>query len=344
MRRFLALQPADQLRAYEQMREYLSAATRETRADRELRDRIEALDAIRKVADHLGLPEQKAPTVEQFNEHAPSVAPGWNVSKVGRAWGSWRFACDVHRGERPRLSARQRSLRGKVAGRRRTREEHLTSVRRWLATDPPGERVSDYEAWRQEANANLAEDELPAPTYKTMHHEFPIAWADRIRVARGEIALEEARLARTGSQADWTRGSHELVALPWISKRLRVSRAQAYRTTHKPEFPRHALVLGRTRVWLREDVDAYAEGRAFPRRKPGWLQPEYLSITETAELIGLKRGSLHNPRTVIPEPAGRVARQPYWLRAEVEQWMREHPKRGSRRYRASAAKPAPQQG
>ena len=46
MQRFFALAPADQLRAYEQMREYLSAAAKETKADRDLRERIEALEAI----------------------------------------------------------------------------------------------------------------------------------------------------------------------------------------------------------------------------------------------------------------------------------------------------------
>jgi predicted DNA-binding transcriptional regulator AlpA len=344
MRRFLALQLADQLRAYEQMREYLSAAARETKADRELRDRIEALDAIRKVADHLGLPEQKAPTADQFNEHAPAVAPGWNVSKVGRAWGSWRFACDVHRGERPRLSARQRGLQAKVSGRTRTREEHLTSVRRWLATNPPRERVVDYEAWRREANANLAEGELPLPAYMTMWLELPIVWADRKRVARGEMEPEEARLAKTSRQADFTRGPHEFVSIPWIARRQHLTMEQANRQSHRPEFPRSVLRLSRTRLWLREDVDAYAEGRAFPAREPGELQHLYLSSAETAELIGLRHASLRNPRTVIPEPAGRVGHHPYWLREEVEQWMREHPKRSSPLFRVSAARPRRQRG
>jgi hypothetical protein len=339
MRRFFALAPVDQLRAYEQMREFLAAASRETKADRELRERIEALEAIKAVADHLGLPAGRTPTAEQFNEVARDVAPSWNTSRVARAWESWRFAGDVYRGERPRLSSHQRSLRTRLAGRQRTREEHLTAIREWLETKPLTEGSAAYLAWRNEMNGQLKEGLLPYPHLSSVCRAYAIGWPDLIRVAKGELSLEEARTRSRPRRDEFSRGPHELVSIRWVANRLKVAVWVAGRASYKPEFPTPVAKIGPSRVWLREDVDAYADGRSFPEREPYELQHLYADAVEAAGMLGLTPKSLHTPRIAAPKPNGRVSGQPYWLKEDVERWIRDNPLEANRRLRSGTKLP-----
>ncbi|MEJ7567433.1 MAG: hypothetical protein WKF41_04125 [Gaiellaceae bacterium] len=339
MQRFLALAPADQLRAYERMREYLGAAAKETKADREIRERIEALDAIGLVARRLELPAGKAPSAGDFNSTARQVAPAWNTTRVGRAWETWRFACEIYTGKRPRPSARQSSLRSTYSGRRRSAEEPLTALRLWLATSPPRERGLDYDRWADERNASRREGDLAMPRIKSICATLLIEWAEMMRVAKGEITAEEGRLRTFKHRTDFNRGPHEFVSTGWIAHRFGLSSEQAGVLTHKPDFPRHVLTLGVTRVWLRDDVEAFARGREVPVRRPNELQHLYLGTVEVGRLLGVRPSSLHNPAVIAPELTGRVGSKWYWLRAEVEQWLREHPREGNRRSRVRAAKP-----
>ena len=112
LRRFGDLTTRAQLRAFEVIREYLGEEIKETAADREVSDRKAALEAIRQVAAELGLPEGQAPTSPQFDEVSKRLGIGWSASRVVRAWGRWRFACEAFMGTASaRARAKRRSLR-----------------------------------------------------------------------------------------------------------------------------------------------------------------------------------------------------------------------------------------
>ncbi len=95
----LSLQPAESLRAYRIVGEYLGDALEsESRSDRVARERAEALEEMRAAADHHGLPFGQAPTIAQFNAAVVVIRGGMKslpcLSSTRRDTG--RFADSDH--------------------------------------------------------------------------------------------------------------------------------------------------------------------------------------------------------------------------------------------------------
>jgi len=66
-------------------------------------------------------------------------------------------------------------------------------------------------------------------------------------------------------------GGRDLISVGEIAALLGLDRAAAARRTRAPDFPSPALVAAERRLWLREDVLAYVDGRPVPRRLEGEL-------------------------------------------------------------------------
>jgi hypothetical protein len=320
LRRFGDLTTRAQLRAFEVIREYLGEELKETEADREVDERQAALEVMRRVAEELGLPEGQAPTTTQFNEVSKRLGLGWSASRVGRAWGRWRFACEAFTGHHVRKTARQNVLIEAKTGKRRAYENYLTALRLWLDTNPAVEEITAYDAWAREFNDDLSPEQLPVTRWHAIYTNLRISFSDALRVARGEKALADCEPLRGNHSEEYG----PLVSTRWIARERELSEHHAKNVTHRPDFPKPIVNLSRTRAWLKEDVEAYFAGRPFPVREEYELQGEYLSLVELAALMGKPPRRLVSQTMRKPEPAGQVSRRHYWRRDEVERWLKEN--------------------
>lgn len=336
MRRFFELSAADQLRAFEQMRDYLGAgASLPTKVNREIEQRAESLVALARVAEHLGL-NGDAPTAEQFDQVAGKLKLGWTSGKVIRAWARWRFACDALRGGRTRPTATQQSLRHRSIGIKRNREDYLTAVRLWLVTNPPLVRAADYDAWAQEYNDALEDGELPVLKTAAIRLALALSWKDIVRVGRGEVDFDQAEKRSISDRGDWTNGPHDLVGQLSGAQILKISANRFEYMSQRPGFPTPAATFGsrrNVRAWLREDLEVYRETGKARKRKRNGLRSRYYGTFELAPLVGVAPARLVDKRSdgYVPPPTGRVGGIAYWLKRDADRWIRDHKDLAERR-------------
>jgi hypothetical protein len=314
VRRFSELTPRAQLEAFELIRAYVGSGVKETAADREIDQRKAALEALRQVAEELGLPAGQAPTTTQFAEAAKRLELDWSVSKVGRAWGRWRFACEAFTGYRLRRTARQQGVLDAGKRRRRVYEDYTAALRLWLSTEPLAETIKAYDAWAREFNDALVDGQKPVRHWGPTQAALKVGFADALRLARGETTL-----AAVQREPDHPDDFGPLVSTGWIARERGLSIFMARETSLKPDFPKAVALLSGTRVWLKDDVQAHFAGRPFPQREEFELQDAYLSRRKLAALLG-KRPETFSQTTRLPEPAGMVSRKRYWRRDEAEGW------------------------
>jgi len=324
MRRFFALNAADQLRAFTAMRDFLGAhAPAVNGVDGEIVGRQESLVVLQKAATHLGLTD-RVPTTVEFDRVSQELKLGWTSARVIRVWGRWRFACDALQGGFVRLTAAQQGLRARHAGHDRNHEDHLTSVRRWLATTPAKERVKDYANWMREENAASSEEEPLLPGAAAIRTALAIAWPDVLRVARGEATLEEAEKLSTSPRKDWTTGPHDLIGRRTVAEIFGVGVSNCEYISKQQGFPKPvAIFLGR-RAWLRTDIELYRDTGTAPPRVENELRSLYYDSREIAALFGLRRADHSTKHRLIAPVTGCVGGRAYWLKADVDRWAIEN--------------------
>lgn len=347
MQRFFDLSAADQLRAYEHLRDFLGAAApAQTAADLEIEQRRESLAALEQAREHLGL-EEKAPTVAQFDRVSRELDLGWTARRVGDVWGRWRFACEALLGERPRLTAVQHSLRHRFAGRKRRYEDYATALRLWLASDPPLVRRADYTLWARQYNDTLKEGEMPLASGPAIAAVLEITWSGAVRWARGEITFEEAAKRPVPPRQDWSSGPHNLIAIGTVADLLGVGVSSGRYHSQKPDFPNPVVVFagGRTvRTWLREDVELYRDTGKAPKRRRDHLRAQYYDVREMASLIGVLPGSILYAEVHHPPPTGCAGGVFYWLKRDADRWIRENRELIERRLKRAHMKRARRAG
>jgi hypothetical protein len=316
MQRFFVLPAAEQLRAFQAMRDYLADTIVATEADRELDERAQSLEVIAEVARELDLPEGQAPTTTQFNEVSKRLGLGWSVSRVGRAWGKWRFAAEAFTGHRTRTTARQRALRSAHSGKRRTHEDYLTALRLWLDTKPAVTTTGIYDAWAREYSDSPPPGRRPVPLWMAIYKMLGVSFENALRAARGDGDLSEM------SKTLRTRNDHgPLVSTRWIAEERGLLPHQARQLTHRPDFPRPVVKLSTHRAWLRDDVEAFFAARDFPKRRDYELEGEYLSAREAASLLGCPVWRISNGSPGLPKPVGQVSSRQYWRKRDIERCL-----------------------
>ena len=196
VRRFDELTQADQLAAYELIRDFLVGDGRLEAGDPILEARFEALSAMRRVLAHYGIEDPRKLGAKQFDAAPEDVRIGWRSGQIIRVWAKWRFAqTELIGGRRARPTLRQRAvLRGAKDHRPATAgvDEWLGGVRAWLATKPPRIRTRDYEEWERDENHRRIRDGLqPWPSLKTMKSALDLSWEEVLRVARREAEVSE---------------------------------------------------------------------------------------------------------------------------------------------------------
>lgn len=328
LRRFFALSDRDQLEAFEEIRAQLAAKPGEEPGhDREIGERKAALEAIGRVAKHLGLAKGNAPTVSQFRDGCRELGLDSGPSRVIRIWGRWRFATEAYLGGRQRRTAATRSRRRQQAGRERSHEEYLEGIRRWLATDPASKTGKDYDEWVTEQTAQLSASERPNVGVSALRNALGLRWDDIVAVAEGRLDLTRAREARVTALLAEHRGRRQLVG-PQVAALLLGRAAQDVKDLAPLDkhFPVSVAMVGRSQAWLVSDIEAFRDGRRPPRRTNHELQGKLILSGEIAERLGIGPDTF---RTYIqqkqwkraPQPAGKVAGFHYWWRAEAEKWL-----------------------
>lgn len=322
--RFLELPLKDQLEAFATIRDYLGADLGGgTKVDEVIEERRAALEVLRRIATDLGLAEGEAPTQKQFAQRAPSVAPGWSVGRIQRAFGHWRFARDALLGRGIPPTAAQQAIRGARA-RVRSSEDYLTGVKEWLATEPAHETSVIYDLWRRERNERLAPGDRPVASAQGICKGLDLTWAAVVRAARGE--KDPKKLERRGKRRlkPLLGGPHDLVTLGVTAQILGLSITEARRETSLSEFPAASLVHERSRAhfWYRSDVLAYKEDQPFPERRENELRDLYFDSQELSERYGLKMSAIAKGARNRPRPTLSGGNTLFWLRADVEEFDR----------------------
>jgi hypothetical protein len=178
MRRVYSLSRADQRRLFATLSAYLGeGAAKDSKVEKQITRRADALDAIRAVAEHLGRGEGETLTGAEFNEGAKAIGLKWSSQQIIRAWQSWRQAIHAYRGEWVRETPGQRALRRATSGRRRGYEDRIASLRDWLATQPASTTRHDYDRWRADTNLQrIARDEPPHLGSQGILASSPLKW------------------------------------------------------------------------------------------------------------------------------------------------------------------------
>jgi hypothetical protein len=329
MRRIHGLSTSEQLKVFLHLRAYLGDAVgEETEADKEIRERGEALDAMRKVAEHLGLPPGVPPKNAAYKKVPKDVAPEWSATRVGDVWGRYRTAERAYRGERVPESPGQRSHRRGHSGKARAGETYFAGVRQWLETEPASVTTKDYDGFARDYNAKVLAGRQPGPRLVlsgAVGQGTALGWYDVVAVARRDAEFERLQRQRVEERLEANGGPLGVIAVGTVALILGCNKSEVTNARVRGDaFPVAVLNLGRTHAWVADDVRAHRDGKPYPRRAPGAMQHLVMGAEELADRLGYTADSLrvarHNKATSVPQEDGRIGQTLYWLRANVDAW------------------------
>ena len=102
-----------------------------------------------------------------------------------------------------------------------------------------------------------------------------------------------------------------------------VPRAQGKSIRGERGFPVAAVRFDDREYWLALDVDAYFRGEAVPKRERYELSHLYLDAHDVGPLIAVDVANVSS-RLGRPREYGKASGCFYWLKEDVEAWVREH--------------------
>ncbi|MCP9486558.1 MAG: hypothetical protein MSC30_11900 [Gaiellaceae bacterium MAG52_C11] len=323
LKRFALLPEGDQLLAYQEMRDYLIAGRTDVVRDSQLDERAEALRIMRAVIEHYHLADPTKLEVKQFDAAPDELREGWKSGRIIRAFATWRFAREALAGRRARNTARQRSYLSAAQTTRLSREDHIASVIAWLDTNPPKLAYRDYDDWARERNSALGEGELRAAVSATLTFNLNLTWATILKVARGEIGIEQATNEKTERRRDIKQAKDDLVTTLDI-REMAASQigSSPYYFMSRPGAPMPVLTIGEHRYYHRKDVQTFIDGKPVPRRKLNELAPIYVGATEAAKMVGVHRDTWYRlGKKDAPETVAVIGGVGLWLRSDVEDYV-----------------------
>lgn len=316
---------------FDVLRDDLAAVfEREEPEVRLVRERKEALVMIGRVAEHLGLPADQAPTGEQFAQVADAVGQGWSKQRVIRLWERWSLAISAYKGERHADTAASRARRGRLRGKRKegdTLERNFTSIKKWLATNPTELTITAHEDFVETFNASLLPEEQPLSRGNTIYRNTALSWPNIIEVARENLTLEQA-LDKDLAEHLSSQHADALVGLTAIARFLNRSSEKIRTLTETDtDFPTPVAHIRGHRAWLYEDLKLYKRGMAAPKRVEDERQALFMDAEELLARLGMNMESARKYIRAkrwdrIPQPEGAiVARYHYWKRDKVQAWL-----------------------
>ena len=325
MRRIYRLPVREQLMVFRMLREYLGGqAGDETVFEKEIRERQGALDAMRRVAEHLHLAEDIAPSSIEYKQAPKAVTQGWSLTKVGRAWGRYRLAQQAYRGEHVPSSVSQRSLRRSLSGRKQKCDTHLNGLRAWLATGPHTKATRDYDAFVKKHNSDLV----------LSGHGSPFVSAYSVRCALGlgwdgALALAEDDADQDALRERFLREriGRETKCLPVIgvtTTALLLGRTvwRVRQLRRMEGFPTPVLRIRGRDGWYLEDIEAYKAGDQPKLRELDELRPMILDSHDMSRMLGVGLSAIFTNARLdgsrVPPPDGYLGPTMYWLREPTE--------------------------
>lgn len=312
---FLRLPPDEQLDFLVAAHDHVGRTGQEAPMyQRNLALQAEALKAVGTIAAHIGNPRGVAPTTTEYRRHQPSLAPEWSLSRVIRVFGRWKFARQAYGGNRPTAVAQASRLR-RVDGTATTDDADYT-LAKWLAANPGAFTTVALDGWVDEQRLSGRNDGRLLKTDRICKL-LGLKWPQVVPYARGELTLEEARLAQerliSRPRTPDNHGPDDLVPTRVAREMLGLAGDGAAIARLRAHGLPPALTTTRLKLWRREDVLAVAQGNVLHDRVENELRAKYLTADELAPIVGLNRTNLRRaPR--VPEPVMSISGSPFWLR------------------------------
>lgn len=335
LRRLFALPWRDQYEVHRVIGSYLQpGGGRETKTQKNLRERAEMLDAMQAAANHHGLKKGQAPTLAEYSEAAAALGLPWSASQIVRRWdGYWDDARAALTRSTLGTTAKQRAVRRATSGRTRSHEDYLAGVREWLTSKPPPPQDSAvaYDDWVDEENQRRDESEsLPLVQANTLARTLLVPWDLTLAVARFEMELAAAQVRHLQAL---TKASGDLGIIGTTGVAIMLSKSLSYtnQLTTRPSFPVHVLELGSTRAWYRSDIEAHRDDRPVPVRHRNELAASVIASADVCRKLNMRPDTLiayihRDEWHRVPQPTGSVSGRNFWLRSEVEKWFEERAK------------------
>jgi hypothetical protein len=330
LRSVLELPEADRLKFFVHLRGYLdSSLGKPSKADEAILARDQALTDLKRVTEEMRKNDQlgkdQAPTAKQYDEFAKANGISTLSGALTRTFGLWRNATAALLGEEVPEGPAARRERVKRSTRRNQSIGRIRTIRDWLKTDPPFKDRADYDAFAEEANQRLGRQAYPAAA--SILVTLGIPWADLLEVAGGKATLFEARERRLAEATDGL-ADEDLIGTGTVALLLGLTSQGVNAAASKDDFPVRVVDLPRLVAWHLGDVKAFAAGETPPVRIQGSMNDEIFISRDIAKILGIHPDYL---RTLIskglwakvPEPHGQIAQYHFWMRAQVETWLRE---------------------
>lgn len=333
----LGLPIADMAVLHERVTAFLNASGHayEAKLDRGIRERLEAIDALRAAAGHLAPREAAAKklTIREYREAANALGLALSTQQVVRRWGRWTDANRELVGEAVSETPEQRFARGgftpgvRPPGRPRSKDP-VRSLQEFMASGEP-RSVSGYNDWARRANRAIEDQSDRYPYYGVVYDVLAVPFEVAISIADPEnpTTIDDARSAYL-ERLKTTSGPLGLCNTQGVALVRDEPIYESRRLAAADELPPRAAMLNDSRVWRFEDIEAHAAGKPVADHDPDYLQDALLSSASLAEV--LKRGeegvwsAVHRNSLSVPQPDGRAGKYAYWLRTEVERWVSEN--------------------
>src|SRR5579862_1470401 len=251
--RFKELSWQDQFKTYKVIQGYFIHSGPGSEAWREVVRRAECVEAIVKVAEHLGMAEGEVPGVEEYERTRTELGMELSAGKIIRRWEVWREVVKAARGEKVSMTARQRANFRAAINRRPIGEEWLEGIREWLAEHGPSTAQADYDSWVVERNER--EGLRPPVAHGSgICDSLVLPWSAVVAVAKRELSLADAQAEQLERLR---REDGEFVGVRAVALVNGISAPRAKHLVLEDGFPGHAFTLVSKRAWHLSDVEAH---------------------------------------------------------------------------------------
>lgn len=250
---------ADQLAFHQVLTEtHRGRLGEELEREREVRRRHEAIESMRAASRSLGLPDERAPSAQEYRQAARQTTLPMSFDAVHGAFdGRWGLARDAYDGVPVPKTAAQRAIARQVH-RPRSLQDAIAGLQAFLAEMPEDvpPLQTDYLRWAREHNERLARREARGRRViegaGTLQARLLLPWEQMLAVARGEVTPAQARAQAGEAILD----ACELASHAQVQVIFGEAHPEEW-----PGFPDPLPLVARR--WWRDDLRAYMAGKRF---------------------------------------------------------------------------------
>jgi predicted DNA-binding transcriptional regulator AlpA len=312
---------AEQLELYGYLDQFLAdgVGERPSRASEQSDAQRLSLECLAKAYDHFGLAKTARLTIVRYHEARRALSLRLTARQISSLFRSWRTAIDCYQDERLPVTPLQYKLLHEPRGRKPDQAFARFALEQFLA-ESADVTTGGYARWAHAHNKHDPDRRVPASVQQITEPLSVTRFADAIRLVRGEDVKTTWRDEDYGF----------LVSRPDIGQFVGPSSSVVNRRT----FPKPIIVNDRARFWLKDEVVAWRDGTPATIDRAAILR-EILPLAEVAKMLrydksGFHRLALNSAGRQVPAPALAHRAGYFWLRKDVEAWMRLHPEKRGR--------------